>query len=473
MVIKDKTQLRQFLTSIFLMHLASIRLSKDETELLSLLAAYSPLPLPVLADVLGLNYSTLNQYLIRLIDLALIITTETGYYRISDPVTDSAISAFGYPEMAYHEALAEALSDYLKDTILQGPALELSGVMFRAAKFSGKTRVANTVVHLASDLIELTETLYHERRYKEAIKIGYSAIEQRPENVSARSYLIRALIQQEIWVQAEEQLQLLQKYAPLRDIKFLYGFLERKRTRYINAIAYYKEAERLGRGDAGIFRELALCYFLTGKQVEATHYIETALTRHRDNRFVIDLWAKIATRRRDEKMARQALSQLERVDKPIYYHHRLSSIELAFGHNDQAKDAAEKAFNESDKPPFEVWVQLIACKIATKDLDEADELLLKLKDTYGNIRRDIQVGLRCRIEIERGHYGIALDQSERIVDKNLYYKAIRRDALSGELEHSALSDKVRAEYQKELINLQRDLADQSIDLLIPFDFDMT
>ena len=104
-----------------------------------------------------------------------------------------------------------------------------------------------------------------------------------------------------------------------------------------------------------------------------------------------------------------------------------------------------------DSPPFEVLAQLIYCEIELGNTYQAEKLLELIDQRFGNTRRDVRVGLRCRLEIARGKFGEALAQSDRIVDKStFFYKKIRIDALTGEIRTSALPDKLRALYENEL-----------------------
>src|SRR5206468_3084798 len=141
-------------------------------------------------------------------------------------------------------------------------------------------------------------------KYVEAIRVGETALIARPDSVTAREYLIRSLIQEERWPEAESHLDALTRFAPARDVSYLKGFLQRRRGDTRRALEFYKEAERLGRRGAAISRELAVCYFLLGDRDTASRYVEESLRRHRENRFVIDLWAQIAIARRDEGTAR-------------------------------------------------------------------------------------------------------------------------------------------------------------------------
>lgn len=153
--------------------------------------------------------------------------------------------------------------------------------------------------------------------------------------------------------------------------------------------------------------------------------------------------------RGDEESARKALSRLEVLDNPFYYKHRLSRVELTFGHLPEALAAAREAVQGS-KAPFEALANLIYCEVKSSNLTEAAALLDKLDSQFGNLRRDIRVALRCSFEVARGNYSDALLQSDRIVDKHtIFYKRIRYDALVGEVRHSALTDEIREKYSSE------------------------
>jgi len=239
---------------------------------------------------------------------------------------------------------------------------------------------------------------------------------------------------------------------------FLKGFLERRRGKFQLAINAYKEAERIGRIGAALNRELAFCYFMIGEQENATKYIEEALQIHGDNPHIVDLWAQIATRKKDEKNARKALDRLELINKSLFYFHRLSRVELVFGNLPEALKAARTAVNYEDNIPFEVIAQLVLCEIESGNHQEANSLLQRLEKDHGHIRKDIRLALRCRHETKQGNFSNALGLSEQINDKGtIFWKKLRRDAVSGELQTSALKDSIRAKYEEELSSLETEL----------------
>lgn len=461
-------RLVEFRTSVFLKHFADVSLSTEEKELLAILAFYSPLPLRIISEVFHHQPTVIDDILTRLIDLAFVVTTQTGFYRIADPIADVALRSFGYPGREVHRTIAEKLDHLLNEADMSGPRLDLSRALFRAASFAQDSRLADRALHLANDLIQLTESLYHQRNYRQAVEIGLIAIEQRPTSYRARSFVIRALIQEEDYEPADKQLQLLQTHAPLRDVKFLRGFLERKRGAIAAAVDAYHESERLGRNDAAISRELALCYLLSGSLDRAAVYISEALKKHGDNPYVVDLSAQIATRQKNEPAAREALQKLDLIGNKLYYHHRLSRVELAFGRIPEALAAAQSAVNCEDAPPFEALAQLAYCQMESGRLRDAAKVLERLEQRYGNTRSDVRVGLQCRLEIARKKFRDALAQSDRIKGKrSIFYKKIRRDALQGEVTYSALPDSERAIYNAEIEELDRELSQISAEQFLP------
>lgn len=472
LLMQDKSRLTEFLTVAFLRHLGKYELTLVEKKFLQLITTHSPLPLPTIVNILDVDSKTVSNMLVKLIDLALIVVDENSYYRISDPVADASLNAFGYPPENIHQIVANEISKYIKNFEIEGPRSEILGVLYRAAILAKDESLVNASVHLASDLIEVTESLYHERRYADAVSIGYQMINERPNNVTGRSYLIRSLIQEERWSEAEKQIVELQKYAPLKESRFLKGFLERKKGNFKEAIIAFLDARKNGRGGAALYRELAFCYFMLTEYDDAAKYIDESLNRYGGNRYVIDLWIQISAKRGDEDSARRALEQLSVVGDPLFYFHRLSRVEMAFGDLQKARDAASNAINQTNRPHFEIIAQLVYCDIETGNLNEAEDFLVRLDRDFKNVRRDVRIGLRCRLEIAKKHYGDALRQSERISDKDTpIYKAIRRDALAGELNESVLEDKVRLLYMHELDILAKELEGMSSDVLMSAEID--
>jgi len=474
LVLRDKSALVEFRTSVFFRHVVALNLDETDQKLLRLLTSYSPLPLSTVAGVLGVEDRVLVAKVLRLVDLALVTLTDKGFYRIAEPIADAVIRAYGLPTEDEHKSVALLLTSVLDRDESAVARLDLCRVLFKAARLSNDQEIAASTVHLANDLITLTETLYHNRDYASCVRCANEALRERPGSVTARRYLIRALIQEEKWAQAEEQLVELSKHAPARDAHFLRGFLLRKHGRPQDAIGEYKKAEQLGWRGVALGRELCQCYLLSRDFPNAARYINGGMSRFGDNRYVLDLLAQIATRVRDEDRARAALARLRVVDREIYYYHRCSTVELAFGNKVAAQTAAKQALLCEANPAFQVVAQCAYCEMELGNLPEAEAVLDRLDRDFAGIRRDIRVALRCRLAIARRRYAEALSLSVGIEDKTSpWYKAIRRDALDGELMSTALPDSKRASYEAEVALLRKELEAFCPDELVPGSADRT
>jgi tetratricopeptide (TPR) repeat protein len=348
----------------------------------------------------------------------------------------------------------------MRQASLQHRYLDLSRVLFRAARFSGDSALESATVRLTGDLIRLTEDYYHGRQYERSIECGKVAVAERPETITGRSYLIRSLIQQEDWAAAEAELKELTRFAPPRDVYFLRGFLERRRGEYRRAIEAFEEALRRGRRGAAIYRELSVSYFLVGELEPANAHLQTALERHGHNRYVVDLWAQLATERGDEREARRALARLEIVDRPVFFNFRRSRVEWRFGNVAAAREASLAAVAAEERPPFPIIAQVVLCEIANGHLDSASTFLEKLDRDYGDVRRDVRTGLHCRLEIAHGNFTEALRLTDRFIAKqSRYYRIIRYDALKGELKNASLDETTRRAYEQELEALTTQLGE--------------
>ncbi len=466
-ILHYKERLAKFKLSVFIRHIAGIKLDDDEKKLLKILAAYSPLPLQVIGETLQLDSTRLSKLITHLIDLALLIVTEDHYYRLADPLIEVINSQYGYPTEEDCKVLATSLAGYINQSDLQMPILALSRVLFRAARWARDIELSDKAIHISNDLIRLTENSYHAGQYKDTIKYAGAALDERPNSITARNFLIRALIHEERWRQAEEEIKRFEKVAGYRDILFLKGFLERKRQNIPAAIDFYEKAEKAGRRGVAIKRELGHCYYLNKNPDKAMAYIADAVDQHGDNIYIVDLWTQIAISKKDEVLITKALNRLEILDAGRY-NYRLSRYKYSQGQFPDALSAAKRAVELSARMRFEVQAQLVYCDIELKHYDDAEKLLNIIDKSYQDTRADIRIALRCRLEIARGRFARALDLCDRVTNKDsFYYKKIRHDALVGEVKTSALKDSVRQEYMREIAVLEGEVRDAQIEDIAP------
>lgn len=460
LVVMHKRRLVEFRTGVFLRYIEDLGLETKEGAALQLLSSFSPLPLPAILAGLQIDLESADTLLTNLIDLSMVIADGDGLYRISDPIAEAASNSFGFPSEDISQAVANSLSEYLQSSILKQRYLDLSRVLFRAARFSGDSALETSAVRLASDLIRLTEEYYHSRQYERSVECGKLAVSERPETVAGRSYLIRALIQLENWAEAERELEQLRQFAPLRDVHFLRGFLERRRGNYREAITEFEEAYRRGRRGAAISRELSQVYYLIGDLANAWDHLQTALDHHGDNRYVVDLWAQLAAELGYQDEVRKALNRLEVIDRPVFFHFRRSRIEWLSGNIEAAREAAQTAMEIERRPPLSIVAQMTLCEISLGHVNEATALLERLDREFGDVRKDLRTGLHCRLEITKGNFNEALRLADRILKKeSRSYKVIRYEALRGALESGNLDIATDERYRIEYETLNSTLGD--------------
>lgn len=456
-VIMDKNRLVQFRTTAFVKLLNEKQLSKEQRSLLLVLARYSPVPAQVLAKSLALDEKSLIDNLVVLVDHSLVVPNSSGLYEIAAPVSDAVLNQFRDDSEVDHERVFSALNEILATDEEELPRLQLYRQLFKAAIRTGAHK--EDVFHLTSDLIAFAADFYHRREYRQCIDAARLAVTEAPTSVSARDFLIRALIQEGLWSDAEVELKTFATYATVRDFHFLNGFYHRKAGRLKIALDEFHLAEKNGRKGTSLYREVANCYFLLGELPKSKRYVDDGL-RIRENRFLVDLKIQIAIAEKQERAAREGLVQLEAIDSEAFVWHRLSTVELRFGSNKEALHAAEQAVATVEgRPPFGMLALLANCQIREGLYPEADITLQKLTRLYSNQKSDIKLGLECRLEIARQRYAKALTLFARIQDSSApVYTSMKRDALAGILT-SAIKDSERIQYSEELAKLNKQLLD--------------
>ncbi len=447
----DKNRLVQFRTSAFVKFLREKQLTSEQRSILLVLARYSPVPAQVLAKVLALSDQVLIGNLVALVDHSLVAPDSHGLYGIAGPVSDAVLTQFRDDTEIDHERVFSALKDLLALDDEELPRLQLYRQLLKAALRTGAHQ--DDIFHFTSDLISFAEDFYHRREYRQCVDAARLAVAEVPQSVSGRDFLIRALIQEALWTEAEVELKVFGSYAPIRDWHFLAGFLHRKAGRLKPALTEFHLAEKHGRGGTALHREIANAYFLLGDLPNAKLYVDRGL-HVRENRFLVDLQVQIAIAEGQEHEARKGLIKLEAMDSEAFVWHRLSTVELRFGKCEEALHAAEQAAAKVEgRAPFGMLAQLMTCQIRVGQHAEADATLQKINRSYGNQKADIRLGLECRLEVERKRFQKALDVFARIQDPSSpVYTAMKRDALVGILQ-SVLPDAERIAHGKELARL--------------------
>lgn len=452
-LISDKRKLVQFSNKRFISHIKDQNLNEADKRVMSMLASYSPLPLEAIIALYTNGVSASHDRIYELIDCALVRVIDGQHYYIADPIKGSVRDVLGIPSASELRIVLPRLVSHIEN-IEADRKLDISRVLFRINFALGSTDGREHGIKLRADFIKLLEQAYHQQKYKEAVELGYEAVKECPEDTSARNFLIKALIQEEQWDAAQEQIDDLYPTDELRNAYFLSGFMLRKMGRPKEAISKFLQAETHGRKGVGLQRELAHCYIMLDDTDSARTHISNALSFQPDNAHIIDMVAKLEIKIGDENAAFKHLEKLELVDEPKHYNMRASAFHLKFGRPDRALVHSELAVADSGSRFLAGRVQHIKTLIALRHFDLARTEISKLDSVWRNQKTDVKTALRC---------GLALAEEDfqtgyRLVDKfsiqsSLQARGYRRIFCEALAKDITIQFAERAKYKKELESL--------------------
>lgn len=367
-LMSDKRKLTQFSQKRFITHVQDHNLTAEDIKVLQILSNYSPLPLSCVIALYECEKSQAHDRIYELIDCSLVRVQDGQLYRIADPIKGAVNEVFGYPVNEDLKEVKNKLNEYIEST-QDEHKLDISRVLFRLGFTLGDKNATNNGIKLNSDYIKLLESSYHQRKYREAIDIGMEAVTHNPDSAKAKTFLIKALIQEEKWDAAQRYLDGLYPLDEYRNIYYLQGFLERKKGDLAKAIEAYSNAQKHGRKGFALYREFSHCYLMVGDLESAYKNIDEALRLQPNNNQVIDMAARIAIKQGQKETAQKYINQLELLDSPEHYKLRLSSFNLTFGNPDIALSCAREAAQLGGNRFFSGRVQLIKALIKAEELN--------------------------------------------------------------------------------------------------------
>lgn len=461
-LMSDKRKLTQFSQKRFITHVQDHNLTDDDIRVLKILSNYSPLPLSCILSLYNFEPAEAHDRIYELIDCSLVRVQDGQLYRIADPIKGAVNEVFGYPSNQDLKIVKDDLNDYI-DSAQDEHKLEISRVLFRLGFTLGDNKATDNGIKLNSDYIKLLESAYHQRKYREAIEIGMEAIKVNPNSAKAKTFLIKALIQEEKWDAAQGYLDSLYPLDEYRNVYYLQGFLERKKGDHNKAIDAYTNAQKHGRKGFALYREFSHCYLMIGDLDLAQNNINEALRIQPNNNQVIDMAARISIKQNDESSAEKYINQLELLDTPEHYNLRLSSYHLTFGRPDLALKYAREAANIGGQRFFSGRVQLIKTLIKTGELKDAEEHLSKMRSDFPKSKNDIKIALQSNLELEKENAKNALRIVEGFVEKDSkQYKGIKARCLSHLVKDMSIEYEQRKRYKHELAQLS-DYHDYNLD----------
>ena len=453
-LISDKRTLTQFSKKRFVSHIEEQNLDDSDKTALKILATFSPLPLSSLIALYDCPENEAHDKIYKLIDCSLMRVENGQYYKIADPIKGSVRDVFGNINNSDLEKIITPLECYIKN-IDHEKKLEFSRVLFRIAFTLNNEEAKSYGIKLKGDFIKLLEQAYHQQQYKEAVEIGYEAVFECPEDTSARTFLIKAMIQEEMYEQAEKQIDNLFSVMEKKNIYYLQGFLERKKGNIPKAIEVFSNSEKHGRKGLGLQRELAHCYIISGNFDTARIYIKNALNIRSDNNYIIDMAAKLEILSGNEVEAKKYIDQLELVEQNKFFHMRSSSFHLRFGRTEEALKHAEQSVKFGGDRFLAGRIQEINCLIACPEMQEEADIKISLLDTdYPNKIRDVKISLKCKLSIYKKKYKDCLNLAKSFSSSaSKQAKGFKKICLMELIKNMSLPYQKRQEYKKELDTL--------------------
>jgi tetratricopeptide (TPR) repeat protein len=451
-ILANARELVDFRVTTFVSYVTRHALSKEENDILRLLANFSPLPLPVIGGHCGLDAQAASSAIVKLIDFSMISPDQSGLYAISDPLRDAIFKHSPFLHTSEIQKVAAELGTWFKENSDEAVSLSFSRVVYRVASKANDKALAEKVVHLTADIFRLAEQAYNQQDYGIAVDGFRKVLELRPDLERATVLLVRALAQLDEWEECNSLCtEMESRKMPTRTTQFLRGFVSRKRSHFGEAIKHYELARKAGRNDVAVFRELASCYLMSGDTTNANSCLKEAFDLQPDNPYLIDMAAKIAIERRELKTAGEQLERLRIFDAGPFYWHRMATYYVATGDIPAAIDAGKRSIAGEARPRYEALSHLAYCEIRSGNIEDARNHLAEIDKMFPRLRKGITFALQCQLELKAGNPEEVLRRIDPSASKtNKFLDALRLAAIRRILSNPGLLETRRLQLQAEV-----------------------
>ncbi len=433
-LLSDKATLIDFQVRTFAPIIDRFKLQQIEWDILKTLGSESTLPLEVLALILGKTEEELVPFLKHLIDLNLATPVDINF-SIAAPVKEAVHKLRGnFTDLEYRGIGQKLLAKYWA-TKNEIPSLAIVDVTIHALANSDVQKLKDFGdLILPSQLLRVAKEAYDSKDWDKAIAFAKRTLSLDTRRDFARVILFKGYVRKEQWTDAEKELEVIR----IRGGKgYFYdkGFFEWKRGHLPAAISAFKSA--LGAGDTSIsvYRDLAHCLFRNAQVEEAKTTLNKAPQWIFRNSYVVDLAAQIAIAQKDPK-AEEYISALEHVASPDIFHLRRSMFYAALGKLSEALEDAEAAV--ASNPSFQSVSQKADILIEMGNFADAEPLIDGLKSSEV-MKRDVKIGLKCKLLLRQQLWREAEEQFKSLHDKEAYVARMTYRAI---LEKKVMDTKV-------------------------------
>jgi tetratricopeptide (TPR) repeat protein len=461
-LLADKSILVDFKVRTFYRIVERLNLTSDERMIARVLGIEPSLSLDVISTMTGMTTEQIAAPVRKLIDYSLVVQ-DAGRYSLAAPIRDTVYRAFGLLDLGEYTEMGTRLKGkYWRDLRIAQPLEVIDATVYALARSNDPELAAFADVTLPSTLLKIATEAYNERQWETARDFAKRAITADPRLEKAHQIYSKALVRLAHegtidWTEPEKAIRVAEEKG-IRGHHYLKGFLERKRGNLGEATKAFIAAERAGDRGVAVYRDRAHCHFLLGNIEEAGRDIKVALGRWPHSNFIVDLAAEIAITQRRYDEAEELIRLLQSIDVPENFLHRRATLKAARKQFQSALEDSELACRR--QPPLhEILAQRVDILIELKRFPEAVTQLADLEIRYrGRNARDVQLGLRCKLELRQGNWQQADRYYQQLFSKKLpVHRGLRVEILRQKLSEGKLTGEEKLLAQKEMEELEKAL----------------
>lgn len=395
-ILNDKSYLEDFKAKRFIRYIKNLNLSDKQWFLLQYLANEDFVPISLLTLILDIRQEETSALLCSLIDNNLVRVLDSNY-GIYSPIKSAVIRINGVLGTKVYNEIKDKLVAAFWTGDNPRLSLEIIDATLHALARSGSRDFdpCNDVVRI-STIHSLAIEYYRNREWKIAIEYSKRALSMDYTRHDIRAILYKSLVQSERWEEAESELKIIEESGNW-NFPYLKGFMLKKKSKYTEAIKYFEISLHSGNRGYNVYRDYGECLHKCGRNKEALRVVKKVLKSDSENIYVLDLITRICIDGQMYDLVEKYLSILEKYDfEKRFLYHRKSSYFAAKEMYNAALTQAEAAC-KTKFASFEAHALKADIYMKLKQCHKAEEVLAEMKEKFGNTKKDIQLGLNCKL----------------------------------------------------------------------------
>lgn len=417
-LVNNKEYLVDFKAKRFTEFLKKLSLTDEEWLLIRYLASEESVPFSALSLAVNIDETSLSSILKKLIDNCLIVPIDESYY-MAKPIKDAVYRVKIFLDKEFYQELSKKLEANYWTGESASPTLEIVDATLHAIARSGSLNLRPFQDLVRPSILQrLSSEFYHKKDFENALEYAKRTIAVDNKKKEAYEIQFKALVQLEQYDLAEQVLYEIEK-RQFYKYYYLKGFMLRKQCKYSDAIKAFENALASGDRHYSVYRDYADCLYRVDRLEDAIEQIKVVLKRDTENKFVLDLVIRIFLDLNKIDEASKWLTFLEKVDyEERFIHHRKATF---YARSDRLKDALNEAelACKTNYSPFEAFAQKIDILIDIGNYDEARKGLTEIENRFSTHRKDIRLGLQCKLFIKEENWREAFSVWNIITNKEI------------------------------------------------------